>query len=92
VLSSATSCCPLSICRPPISRPASRISGGGSGDGPTRQAIKTDIQILATAIVNNARLLVTHNLADFERLAKLAGDRIRISDVPNVHSQQDLDI
>lgn len=67
-------------------------SGGGSGEGTTRQAIKTDIQILATAIVNNARLLVTHNLADFESLAKLAGGRIRISDVPNVHSQQDLEI
>jgi hypothetical protein len=66
--------------------------GSGVPAGSSRQAIKTDIQILATAIVNHARLLVTHNLADFEGLAKLAGGRIRISDVPIVHSQQDLDL
>lgn len=66
--------------------------GIGVPEGSTRQAIKTDIQILATAIVNNARLLVTHNLADFEGLAMHAGGRIRISDVPLAHSQQDLDL
>jgi predicted nucleic acid-binding protein len=67
-------------------------SGATSAEGTSRQAIKTDIQILATAIVNNARLLVTHNLADFENLAQLAGGRIRVADVPNVHSQRDLDL
>jgi hypothetical protein len=50
--------------------------------------MKTDVQIIATAIVAGARLIVTHEKQHFQALA---GDRIQVSDVPVVHDQADLD-
>lgn len=55
-----------------------------SGD---RQAVKTDIQIIATAIVHGAERIVTHDVDDFRRVA---GQRIRVSDVPSIAEQLDL--
>ena len=69
-----------------------QAQGGERSDGTSRQELKTDFQIIATAIVNGAALLVTDNLEDFTRLADLAGGRIKVSDVPNVHKQLDLDV
>ena len=58
----------------------------------SRQEIKTDIQIIATAIVNSASRIITNNTNDFEKLAELAGGRIQISDIPDIHEQQGLDL
>lgn len=55
-----------------------------SGD---RQAVKTDVQIVATAIVHGAKRIITHDVGDFERVA---GQRILVSNVPNVAEQLDL--
>lgn len=70
---------------------AAEISSGktvptsyGPGD---RDSIKTDVQIIAIAIVHRADLIVTHNVSEFSRLA---GDRIQISDVPSVPQQPQL--
>ena len=56
--------------------------------GVTRRAVKTDIQIIATAIVAGARLIVTDEAEHFERLAS---GRVQVSGVPLVHDQADLD-
>jgi len=58
----------------------------------SRQEVKTDVQIIATAIVNNASKIITNNTDDFQKLAELADGRIQISDIPDVHEQQDLDL
>lgn len=57
-----------------------------SGDIP-RQAVKTDIEILATAIVHGASRIITNNPAHFE---KLAAGRILVSEVPVIPEQQPL--
>lgn len=49
-----------------------------------RQAVKTDVQIIATAIVHGAQRILTHDVGDFRRIA---GSRIQVTDVPNVHEQ-----
>lgn len=79
---------------PAFNLPAAYLAAGlarnAAHDNDTipRQTVKTDIQILATAIVSGATQLVTHEKAHFERLA--AG-RIEILEVPNVHEQEPLD-
>ncbi len=56
------------------------------GDIP-RQAVKTDIEILATAIAHGATSIITNNLGHFE---KLAAGRIHVSEVPTIPEQQPL--
>lgn len=58
-------------------------------EGISRRAVKTDIQIIATAIVHGATEIITEDLSHFERLA---ADRITVSRVPNVHEQPPLDL
>jgi predicted nucleic acid-binding protein len=53
-----------------------------------RKAIKTDVQIIAIAIVHQADLIVTGNASEFRRIA---GGKILISEVPDVAVQQELD-
>lgn len=50
----------------------------------SREIIKSDCYILATAIVHGATLLVTENQDDFK---KLAGGKIRLAGVPEVPEQ-----
>jgi hypothetical protein len=52
-----------------------------------RQSVKTDIQILATAIVNGAARIIT---ADRQHFHQLAGGRIEVSEVPEIHEQPKL--
>lgn len=65
-------------------------AGGPKATGEIpRQAVKTDIEILATAIVHGATSIITNNRSHFERLA--AG-RILVSEVPAIPEQQPLDL
>jgi len=67
-----------------------RKAGGLKRQGDiTRQAVKTDFQIIATAVVRGATRIVTDESQHFETLA--AG-RILVSGVPEVHEQQPLDL
>jgi predicted nucleic acid-binding protein len=50
-----------------------------------KQTVKTDLQIIATAIHNRASKIITNERDHF---TALAGDRIEISEVPNIHEQQ----
>lgn len=61
-------------------RPASREPG-------SRNVFKADTQIIATAIAHNAELIVTGNVEEYRRIAV---NRIRVSDVPDVWEQGDL--
>jgi hypothetical protein len=54
-----------------------------------RQCVKTDYQIIATAAVHGAKLLVT---AEQEHFEHLAAGKIKISGVPDVHEQANLDL
>jgi predicted nucleic acid-binding protein len=54
----------------------------------TRQAVKTDIEILATALVHGASSLITDNKRHFDKLA--VGRHIKISEVPTVAEQRKL--
>jgi predicted nucleic acid-binding protein len=53
-----------------------------------RQALKTDVQIIATAITHQAEMIVTGNVGEFRRIAR---DRIPIREVPVVEIQGELD-
>lgn len=57
--------------------------------GASRQAIKTDLQIIATAVVHGAQRIVTDEVSQFERLA---AKKIEITGVPDVHEQAELDL
>lgn len=48
---------------------------------------RTDAQIIATAIVNQAEKIISHDL-DF---AKLAQGRISVEEVPNIQTQMDIE-
>ena len=52
-----------------------------------RVTFKADVQIIATAICHGATVIVTGNLDEYRRIA---GDRIRVTDVPEVWEQGDL--
>ena len=52
-----------------------------------RNALRTDLQILATAIAYGASTIVTDNLKDYSPYAK---DRIKVTKVPNVPQQLSL--
>ena len=52
-----------------------------------KQTVKTDLQIIATAIHHGATKIITNEKAHFE---KLADGRIAISEVPNLHKQEKL--
>lgn len=68
---------------------AYRAGGTKATEDIPRQAVKTDIEILATAIVHGATSIITNNLNHFERLA--AG-KILVSEVPAIPEQQPLDL
>jgi predicted nucleic acid-binding protein len=53
-----------------------------------RQALKTDVQIIATAITHQAERIVTGNVKEFRQIAK---GKIPISEVPEVELQTELD-
>lgn len=53
----------------------------------SRETIKSDCYILATAIIHGAAFLVTENRDDF---LKLAGDKIRVEGIPEVPEQLNL--
>jgi predicted nucleic acid-binding protein len=55
----------------------------------TRQSMKADTQILATAIVHGAREIVTD---EQELFGRLAGGRIKVSAVPSIPEQTFLDL
>jgi len=53
-----------------------------------RHFVKTDVQIVATAIVHQADVIITNNVNEYR---KIAGGRISISDIPNIIEQTALD-
>jgi predicted nucleic acid-binding protein len=53
-----------------------------------RPSLKIDAQIVATAVIHGAALIITSDTKAFQILA---GDRIQISDVPHVAEQKGLD-
>jgi predicted nucleic acid-binding protein len=53
-----------------------------------RQALKTDVQIIATAITHQAERIITGNVKEFRQIAK---GKIPISEVPEVELQTELD-
>lgn len=55
----------------------------------SRQALKTDLQIIATAAVHGATRIVTDERQHFETLAS---GKVPVIDVPDVHEQQPLDL
>lgn len=54
-----------------------------------RVRIKADIQIIATAVAHGADTIMT---AETERFKKLAGERIKVIEVPETHLQTRLDL
>jgi len=52
-----------------------------------RRLVKADIQIIATAVVHNASVIVTHNVEEFQALA---GGRIRVEDIPVIEVQENI--
>ena len=69
-----------------------RKAGGPSRQGSIpRQAVKTDYQIIATAIVHGAVSIIT-SASEREHFERLAAGKIRVLDVPDVHEQQPLDL
>ncbi len=52
-----------------------------------KQTFKVDVQIVAVAIANGSDVIVTN---DFEAFRKIAQNRIRVSEVPNIPEQQEL--
>lgn len=67
-----------------------RKAGGLKRQGDVgRQAVKTDFQIIATAVVHGATLLITD---ENEHFKAIAAGKIVISGVPDVHEQQPLDL
>lgn len=79
---------------PAFNLPAAFLAAGlarnvaGEANPNPRQTVKTDIQIVATAIVSGASRLVTHEKPHFE---KLAAGRLPIIEVPNVAEQKPID-
>jgi predicted nucleic acid-binding protein len=65
---------------------ARKAAGVPHGEIP-KQTVKTDLQIIATAIHHGATKIITHERAHFE---KLADGRIEVSEVPNIHHQEKL--
>lgn len=53
-----------------------------------RQALKTDIQIVATALTHQAELIVTGNVKEFQKISR---GKIPIWEVPVVEVQAELD-
>jgi predicted nucleic acid-binding protein len=77
---------------PAFDLPAAYLAAGlarkaGNVKGIPRQTVKTDIQIIATAIVNRAERIITDERAHFEQLAD---GKIEISEVPTIHEQSAL--
>lgn len=68
---------------------ARKASGAERLADVSRQALKTDIQIIATAVVNGASHIVTDERRHFE---SLSAGKIQVIDVPDVHEQQPLDL
>ena len=56
--------------------------------GIDRQNVKTDVQIVATAIVFGAHAIVSHD----DHMKVIAGDRIKIIDVPSISEQLPLQL
>ena len=54
----------------------------------SRQAVKIDVQIIATAITLGTDLIVTHDIGDYSKIA--AGRNVRIEEVPDVAEQSRL--
>jgi hypothetical protein len=52
-----------------------------------RRTLRANSQIIATAVCHTADLIVTHNVEEYRRLA---GDRIKVSDVPEIPLQGEL--
>jgi predicted nucleic acid-binding protein len=65
-----------------------REARGAPGEG-DRQAIKTDCQIIAIAIINHATQIITNDVDDFTRIAR---GKIQVSQVPEIHEQTALDL
>lgn len=57
------------------------------GQAGVRITFKSDVQIIATAICHGATKIVTANHDEYRRIA---GNRILVSDVPDVWEQRDL--
>lgn len=58
-------------------------------DALARRCLKADAQIIATAIVHGADMIVTANVAEYRRLAS---DRIKIVDLPETPVQPNLEL
>lgn len=72
-----------------ISRKA--FSDRVEGSPASRQAVRTDCQIIATAVVHHATRIITNDRKHFGALAKLVPRKIEISGVPEIHEQLSLD-
>lgn len=55
----------------------------------SRQAQKTDVQIIATAVVHGASRIVTN---DCQHFVRLAAGKIPVIEVPDIHEQQHLEL
>jgi len=67
-----------------VSTAANSMKGVGE-----RRLVKADAQIIGTAIQHGASIIITGNKEEFE---KLAGGKIEVSDIPEVHIQQPLEL
>ena len=83
---------------PAFDVPAAYLAGGLARDAgmieapePTRQQVRTDCQIVATAIVHGASQIITNDLKHFAALANISPKPIDISGVPDVHEQLELE-
>ena len=56
--------------------------------GVPRQALKVDVQIVATAVVHGAKTIYTGDRSAFERIA--ADTPVRIAEVPSIEEQREL--
>jgi predicted nucleic acid-binding protein len=64
-----------------------KISTVASQSGVSRNVVKFDLQVVATAIVHHADKIVTGNTAEFQ---KIAGDKLEVIDVPIIPRQEKL--
>lgn len=67
---------------------ATRTYRAPPGGDISRQAQKMDVQVIAIAVAQKAKLIVTHNVKHFRTLAR---GLIEVTDIPDIREQKSLD-